>query len=296
MTTAAPTRPRRKPARLTPAERDGRRQADRDKITAAVRELRTSEGWMAWLQARARFHRYSAQNCMLIAMQLPEATRVAPLKIWNQLGRRVIRGERAIAINVYKGTYTVEDIDGKEKELPRFQLRACLFDESQTDGEPLPEPPREPITGSSHARCLNPLMLLAGDLGYDVRMQMVPGRARGYCDSHNKIIVVEDTLPANAQVRVLVHEIAHALGIGYAEHGRARAEVLVESITYIVCGAIGLDTSGESIPYVAGWDDDDLESLEAFAHVVDDCARKIEAVVLPRERADATDTTRVEAN
>ncbi len=220
---------------------------------------------------------------MLIAMQKPEATRVAPLKLWNQLGRRVMRGERAIAINVYKGSFTVEDANGEEKQLPRFQLRACLFDISQTDGDELPEPPCDPITGDSHQRHLNPLMLLAGDLGYDVRLQMVPGRANGYCDAHNKIIVVEESLPANGQVRVLIHEIAHALGIGYAEHGRSRAEVLVESITYIVCGTIGLDTSGESIPYVAGWDDDDLESLEAFAHLVDSCARTIEAVVIPRD-------------
>jgi hypothetical protein len=287
MTTATPARPARQRARLTPAERDARRDQDRERLAAAVRELRTSDGWLAWLNARQRFHRYSAQNCMLIAMQKPEATRVAPLKVWNQLGRRVLRGERAIAINVYKGSFAVEDSNGDEKLLPRFQLRACLFDISQTDGDELPEPPREPITGDSHARHLNPLMLLAGDLGYDVRLQMVPGTARGYCDTHNKIIVVEDTLPANAQVRVLIHEIAHALGIGYAEHGRARAEVLVESITYIVCGSIGLDTSGESVPYVAGWDDDDLETLEAFAHLVDISARTIEDVVLRNE--DPTD-------
>jgi len=109
----------------------------------------------------------------------------------------------------------------------------------------------------------------------------VPGRAGGYCDSHNKLIVVDDTLPANGQVRVLVHEIAHALGIGYVEYGRAQAEVLVESITYIVCQGIGLDTSGESVPYVAGWDEDDLDPLEAFAHTIDEIARRIEAVVLP---------------
>ncbi len=292
MTQATRPRPKRTPtARLTPQERDLRREQDRERIASAVRELRTSDGWLAWLKARSRFHRYSAQNCMLIAMQKPEATRVAPLKVWNQLGRRVIRGERAIAINVYKGSFTVEDANGEEQQLPRFQLRACLFDLSQTDGEELPEPPSDPITGTSHARHLNPLMLLAGDLGYDVHMQMVPGRADGYCDSHNKVIVVEETLPANAQVRVLIHEIAHALGIGYAEHGRARAEVLVESVAYIVCGVIGLDTSGESIPYVAGWDDDDLESLEAFAHVVDDCARKIEAVVLPSGEREAIAVT-----
>lgn len=283
MPTCTPARPRRTPARLSPAERQLRREQDRERITQAVRELKTSDGWRAWLTARARFHRYSAQNCMLIAMQRPDATRVAPLKTWNELGRRVNRGERAIAINIYKGTYTVEREDGTEDYLPRFQLRACLFDEAQTDGEPLPEPPCEPITGSSQERLITPLCLYAGDLGYDVRFQMVPGRARGYCDYSQQLIVIDDELAPNAQVRTLVHELAHALGIGCQEHGRHRAEVLVESVTFIVCGAIGLDTSGESIPYVAGWDDDNLDSLEAFAQLVDDTARKLEAVVLPKE-------------
>jgi hypothetical protein len=286
MSAAATTRRTRTPARLSPEERQLRRDRDRERIADAVRELKTSDGWLRWLSARARFHRYSAQNCMLIAMQCPEATRVAPLKVWNQLGRRVQRGERAIAINVYKGSYTIERTDGTEDQLPRFQLRACLFDESQTDGDPLPEPPSEPITGASHERLITPLALYAGDLGYEVRFQMVPGRADGYCDYTQQLIVIDEDLAPNAQVRTLVHELAHALGIGYTEHGRNRAEVLVESVTYIVCGAIGLDTSGESIPYVAGWDDDDMQSLEAFAQLVDETARKLEAVVLPREEGE----------
>jgi hypothetical protein len=138
---------------------------------------------------------------------------------------------------------------------------------------------------------ITPLCLLAGDLGYEVRFQMVPGRANGYCDLTQHLIIIDDAMPPNAQVRTLIHEIAHAHGIGYAEHGRSRAEVLVESVTFIVCGAIGLDTTGESIPYVASWDDDDLESLEAFAHLVDTTARKIEAVVVPREREATAATT-----
>jgi hypothetical protein len=289
MTTTA-RRPRT-PARLTPVERELRRERDRERIADAVRELRSSDGWLSWLRARSRFHRYSAQNCMLIAMQCPHATRVAPLKTWNQLGRRVRRGERAIAINVYKGAFRVEREDGTEDEVPRFQLRACLFDESQTDGDDLPELPSEPITGDTHQRLLNPLCLLAGDLGYEVRFQMVPGRANGYCDYTQHLIVIDDDLAPNAQVRTLVHEIAHAYGIASTEYGRSGAEVLVESVTYIVCGAIGLDTSGESIPYIAGWDNDDLDTLEAFAHLVDATARKIEAVVLPREREAIAATT-----
>ena len=98
--------------------------------------------------------------------------------------------------------------------------------------------------------------------------------------------MVDDSLPPNGVVHVLVHEIAHALGIGYDNYTRARAETLVESITYIVCAGIGLDTSCESVPYVAGWDDEDLSPLREFAGVVDELARRIEAVLHPDPKDD----------
>ncbi len=279
--TRSPSRAKRSRRPLTEEERAARRAADTERIEQAVRELRTSDGWQRWLKTRAAFHRYSALNCMLIAMQCPHATRVAPMLTWNRLGRHVIKGERAIAINVFKGTFKVEHEDGKEDEVPRFQLRGCLFDISQTDGDGLPEPPTEPITGESHAHHLPALRGLAAELEYSVRFEPVPGRAQGYCQPTERLIVVDDSLPPNGAVHVLVHELAHALGIGYDNHTRARAETLVESITYIVCAGIGLDTSCESVPYVAGWDDEDLTALREFAGDVDQIARRIEAVLHP---------------
>jgi hypothetical protein len=100
------------------------------------------------------------------------------------------------------------------------------------------------------------------------------------------MIVVNATLPANARVRVLVHEIAHALGIGYADRGRARAEVMVDCVTYVVCGRVGLDTGGESIPYVAGWGEDGaLDAIKQDAQTIDEVARRIEAVLLDEQQA-----------
>src|SRR4029079_12731870 len=120
-------RAKRRPRRpLSDDERAARRATDTERIEQAVRDLRTSDGWQRWLRARAAFHRYSALTCMLIAMQAPHATRVAPMLTWNRLGRHVVRGERAIAINVFKGTFKVERHDGAEEEVPRFQLRGCL--------------------------------------------------------------------------------------------------------------------------------------------------------------------------
>jgi N-terminal domain of anti-restriction factor ArdC len=282
--TRSPRRANRRTRRpLTDEERAARRAADAERIEQAVRELRTTEGWQRWLRARAAFHRYSALNCMLIAMQCPHATRVAPIAAWNRLGRRVVKGEKAIAINVFKGTFTVERDDGSEEQVPRFQLKGCLFDLTQTEGDDLPEPPSEPVTGDSHAEHLPPLLALAAELEYDVRFEPAPGSAEGYCNPREKVIVVDDALPANGRVHVLVHEIAHALGIGYDQYTRARAETLVESITYIVCRGIGLDTGGASVPYVAGWDDEDLAPLREFAGTVDEIARRIEAVLHPND-------------
>jgi hypothetical protein len=98
--------------------------------------------------------------------------------------------------------------------------------------------------------------------------------------------VINDELPANADVRVLVHEIAHALGVGYSDYGRRRAEMLVDTVTFIVCGALGLDTSGSSVPYVAGWGESgDLDAMRGYAQTIDEIARRIEDS-LRKESAD----------
>jgi hypothetical protein len=93
------------------------------------------------------------------------------------------------------------------------------------------------------------------------------------------VIVADSSQPANAKVRTLVHELAHALGVGYAEYGRELAEVIVEAAAVVACGSIGLDTSGESVPYVAGWARGDASKIREYAEKVDECARKIEGAL-----------------
>src|SRR4051794_7494743 len=58
----------------------------------------TSDGFARYLQALARFHRYSFTNVILIHSQYPEATLVNTYARWQQLGRQVKRGERGIKI------------------------------------------------------------------------------------------------------------------------------------------------------------------------------------------------------
>jgi hypothetical protein len=106
--------------------------------------------------------------------------------------------------------------------------------------------------GATHTHPLPPLEQLASELGYTLDRRPLDGPADGWCDSRESEIVINDALPANAQVRVLVHEIAHALGMGYRDYGCRQAEVLVDTVTFIVCGSVGLDVSGSSVPYLEG--------------------------------------------
>jgi hypothetical protein len=153
--------------------------------------------------------------------------------------------------------------------------------------EPIPlTPPAQPIQGDSYHHLVAPLRDLASELGYSVEIRDLPEHGPGgWCDPKRKQIVI-GAGPANGQVRTLVHEIAHALGIGYEQYGREQAEVLVDCATYIACSSVGLDVGGESIAYVAGWGEDGaLDAMKAYAGTVDKVARRIEDALQPTVEA-----------
>jgi antirestriction protein ArdC len=258
--------------------RDAKRAEQRALVEASCRELLSSEGWRRFAETRAVFHRYSFGNCALIALQMPAASQVAGFKAWQGLGRQVRKGERSIRI-LAPMVVKEHDAQGVETGETFTLFRAVpVFDISQTDGEPLPQAPREPITGDTHADYIARLEHYAQHLGYTVAREALES-ASGYCDHTRKRIVVSTNVSAaNAIVRVLVHELSHALGVGYAEYGREVAEVIVETATVIVCGSIGLDTSGESIPYITGWGEQDLDAIKRHAAKVDEIARALETV------------------
>lgn len=242
----------------------------------AVRELLTSDGWRCWAETRATFHRYSFGNCLLIAQQAPQATQVAGFRHWQELGRQVRKGERAIRIMAPMSVKREDAETGEVERVPFFRA-VPVFDVAQTDGEPLPEVPCEPITGDSHESYIGPLTEYARSLGYSVEREPLE-HARGYCDAKaRRIVLASDLGSANAGVRVLVHELAHAHGVTYSDYSRGEAECIVETAATIVCGSLGLDTSGESIPYIAGWGESgDLDAIRKHAQVVDGIARSIE--------------------
>lgn len=258
--------------------RDAKRGEQRELIEQACRELLSSEGWRRFAETRAAFHKYSFGNCMLIAMQRPDAMQVAGFKAWQSLGRQVRKGERAIRI-LAPMVVKEHDASGAETGDVFTLFRAVpVFDVAQTDGEPLPQAPREPITGDSHAVYLDTLREFARSLGLIVyEYELTSEHCQGFYDAAGKRIVISPRLTPNGKVRTLVHELAHALGVGYAEYGREVAEVIVETATIVVCGALGLDTSGESIRYIAGWGEQDLEAIRRHAEKVDEIARALEA-------------------
>jgi antirestriction protein ArdC len=176
----------------------------------------------------------------------------------------VRKGERAIRI-LAPHTVRLQDEDAgsndDQAETRLFFRVVPVFGRGQVDPlpdcEPAPlEPPREPITGDSHAHLLGPLETFVAELGHRVAYRET-APADGWCHAPSKTIAVGDRLAVNRQVAVLVHEVAHALGIDYQRYRREVAEVLVDTVTYVVCAGVGLDVGGEAIPYVAGWGEHD---------------------------------------
>ena len=173
-------------------------------------------------------------------------------RAWLQLGYQVRKGEKAIWI---LAPMPVKDCDAAEKggEKPRVFFRAVpVFDRTQVDAiegaDPAPlEPPCEPLTGDSHRHLLVPLQAFAASLGYSVSFAPILGSTGGWCDHDGKRIAVDASQPVNAQVRILVHELAHAPGVGYREYGRHQSEVIVDTAIFSPCQGVSAESVGSSV-------------------------------------------------
>jgi hypothetical protein len=204
------------------------------------------------------------------------------LRAFIDLNRCVRKGEQAIRILAPVAVKQRDEHGHETGEKKVFFRTVPVFDVGMTDPlpgtEPVPlTPPSQPITGDSHHDLIAPLISHAAALGYTVEIRGLPADGPGgWCDPKQKHIVVA-TGPGNRQVRTLVHEIAHAHGLGYAQYGRDKAEVLVDCVTYCVLGSAGLDVGGESIPYIAGWGEDGaLDAIREYAQTIDTIAQRIE--------------------
>jgi N-terminal domain of anti-restriction factor ArdC len=230
--------------------------------------------------------RLSLNSQLLVAIACPKATFVAGFKTWLKLGYCPTKGSKAIRIMAPMAVREHDPETGEKTDETRVLFKAvAVFDRRQVapidvvEQAPL-EPPCEPLTGNSHAHLIEALVAFAATLGYSVSFEPLAGPAGGWCDAKAKRIVVDSGAPANARLRTLIHETIHALGVGYREYGRDRAEVIVDTATWLAAASAGRDVSGESVPCVAGWGEDGaLEAVTQFAKTIDELARRVEAVL-----------------
>lgn len=268
--------------------REDRLEALHRQLIDAVEELSTSEGWARMLQAAARFHDYSPSNVLLISAQRPDATRVAGIRTWNSLGRRVKRGEHGIAILapcVYPalpGSSSEEStVDAgaspsgepsastrPERHLRGFRL-VHVFDVTQTDGRPLPDASPTALTGAGPQGLWDHLEALTLADGYRVERGPCRSSAMGYTDFFARVVRLRDDVDEAQAVKTLAHELGHIRADHehrFPDHGvsrscRGQAEVEAESIAYLITARATLNTASYSVPYVADWSSGDTRLL-----------------------------------
>ena len=256
-------------------------RAAHDKLQSAVTEIVSGDDWKRMLKVASNFHKYSFNNQLLIFLQRPDATRVAGFRKWQELNRFVRKGEKGIQIFApcrYKTK--VEDDNGEEKTLQQIRgFRVVhVFDISQTEGDEIPDLDAirpQLLDDDAPEGIWDVLVSQATTAGFEVIREQ-KGSENGYCDFLNKKIAVRpDVAPAQA-VKTLVHELAHALLHSEDRPNTAAiAEVEVESVAYIVCDAIGLDTSDYSFAYVARWSEGSIDFLRETGERVVGCAKQI---------------------
>jgi len=293
---------------LTDAERAERRTQDRERLAEAVRELRCSDGWQRWVAIRSHngLSRYSLNNQLLLAVacwrRQISPTYVAGYRWWAEHGYQVRKGEKALRI-LGPVRRTVEDEATGERRLVVVGFRGVsVFERAQVDAGPeaveLESEAAAPIEGDSHERHLAPLATALHAEGVEVEFAAIEiGGARGYFKPSQRLIRVEHELEPNARLRVLLHEGAHALVSAEADRdddapklSYAEEECVVEVAGHVAAAQLGLDTSSEAVPYVAGWGENDaLAAVERAARLVDRIAKRLEDAALA-----ATDEDREE--
>lgn len=233
-------------------------------LSAGVRGLTESGKWQAYLDTQSKFHSYSFGNALLIALQNPDATRVAGYRKWQELGRQVRKGERGLSI-LAPIIRTQRDESGdkdKDRKYVAGFTTASVFDVSQTEGEPLPEI-APLLTGVAAEGQFQSLFDVADSFGFRVEKQELSGGTNGYCSHVEKLIVVESRNDEVQQVKTLAHELGHAL---LHEEGsdlpREQKEIEAESVAYVVSNALGIDSGQYSFGYLTSWAHGDPETVE----------------------------------
>jgi antirestriction protein ArdC len=220
-------------------------------LTEGIAKLTTSEEWQKFLDVQSRFHHYSFNNVLLIAMQKHDAIQVAGFNAWRTVGRTVRKGEKGIRILAPMTSKNAQAQDVDDDRVTRGFKWVPVFDVSQTDGEKLPCVCNR-LAGNDPFALYPRLVAVAHSVGFTVEDAELPENTNGNCSYDLRRIQVEMSNSPAQRVKTLVHEIAHA--ILHADFDDRRlAELEAESIAYVVCASLGLSTDDYSFGYVATW-------------------------------------------
>ena len=284
-----------------------------ERLEQGVKDIFTSEMYTTYLRTMAKFHNYSFNNTLLIAMQRPDATLVAGFNAWkNKFNRYVKKGEKGIQIIAPAPIKEVEEREKIDKDtglavlnengepemerveyvVPRFRL-TTVFDISQTDGEPIPSLEVNELTAS-----VKDYALLTAAIEQvspvPMRFDEIEGDAKGYYNDADKEICIQVGMGESQTIKTMIHEVAHAMLHNSdlmkqrgEEKDRLTKETEAESIAFTVCSALGIDTSDYSFPYVASWASGKemkelKDSMDTIRLTAADFLEKLEAAVAER--------------
>ncbi|WP_373221753.1 ArdC-like ssDNA-binding domain-containing protein [Mediterraneibacter gnavus] len=228
-------------------------------LQTGLEEYATSEKYRDLLRVMSLFHNYSANNCLLIALQCPHASYVAGYTSWrNNFHRQVKKGEKAIRI-ISPVKYKKKNEEDEEEERIGFKS-ASVFDISSTVQIDSMEPVTigvEDLQGhvENYKDFLDAFQSVSP---VPVDFRLFDGDARGYYSDTEKIIVIQDGMTERQSVKTLVHEIAHAMlhtkeKLQEHKKDRKQKELEAESVAYVVCEHFGFYSEDYSFPYIVGW-------------------------------------------
>ena len=304
-----------------------------DRLEQGIKELFDSDRYKEYLRVMSKFHNYSFNNTLLIAMQKPDASLVAGFQSWkNNFKRNVVKGEKGIKIlapSPFKIKQEMEKIDpatqkpvigadGKpvkeEKEItiPAFKV-VSVFDVSQTEGKELPDIAVDMLTGD--VECFKDVFAaLEKTSPVPIGFEKIEGNSHGYYHLEEKRIAIDEGMSELQTIKTAIHEIAHAklhdIDPNAPKEERAgrpdrrTREVQAESVAYAVCQHYGLDTSDYSFGYVAGWSSgrelDELKSsLETIrstaAEIINSIDEHLQEIQKERDKEQAQKGTTIEA-
>ena len=276
-----------------------------DRLEQGITELFDSERYKEYLRVMSKFHNYSFNNTLLIAMQKPDASLVAGFSAWkNNFGRNVMKGQKGIKIiapSPFKIRQEVEKIDPhtqkpiigkdgkpvteeKEIKIPAYKV-VSVFDVSQTEGKELPDIAVDELTGDVD-RYKDFFAALEKTSPVPIAFENIGGGSHGYYHLEDKRIAINEGMSELQTLKTAIHEIAHAklhdidLNAPKDEQqphvDRRTREVEAESVAYTVCQHYGLDTSDYSFGYVAGWSSGrELSELKSSLETIRSAAAEI---------------------